>query len=412
MFSGLVEAQGSVRNLQKKGSHWQLALHVGSLSETVTQGDSLSVDGVCMTVKHLEKDIVYFDILPATSEKTTVTSFTEDRMVNIERALRKDQRLDGHIVQGHVDGRGMITRRSDEPTIIEISLPDELHKHCVSGGSIAVNGVSLTIAKQLPTAIEVQVIPETLVRTNLAQINVGDAVNIECDILSRYASIHGSYETASSSPLGVDIYNKTAIQRVQDCITAIRQGEMVIIFDSADRENEGDFFVPAQRVSAEDVSFMAQEGCGLICAPITADIAETLQLPLMVEHNDALHGTMFTVSVDARKGSTTGIASEERAHCMRLLGDPQSCPEDFVRPGHVFPLIAHPEGILKRQGQTEAAVFLAKEAGFTPAGVICEILNKQGRPARWNELQRIAKKLHIQLIGIADLSIYYKEVYG
>ncbi len=413
MFSGLVETQATVRDLQQNGAHLQLSLHLGDLFEALNQGDSLSIDGVCMTVRQLkQKDLAYFDVLPATLEKTTIGLLSKDKRVNIERALRSDQRLGGHIVQGHVDGKGIVSRISNHsPRIMEIFLSPELSRNCVQGGSIAVNGVSLTIARQLEQTIEVQLIPETLERTNLSVLQEGDEVNVECDVLSRYANMQSDHtQMLSKKAIHEQDGLAATIRRVENCLAAVQQGEMVIIFDNVDRENEGDFFIPAQRVSADDVTFMAREGCGLICAPITIDIAQSLELPLMVEENDALHKTMFTVSIDVRKGSTTGIASEERAHCMRLLGNPQAHSEDFVRPGHVFPLIAHPDGMQKRQGHTEAAVFLASQAGFSSAGVICEILNKQGNPARWNELQNIATTFQMQLVSISDLLVYQREI--
>ncbi len=415
MFSGLIEAQGRVRSVQRNKTHLQLSLDLGTFSELLDVGESLAVDGVCMTVQHIEKGTVYFDVLPATIEKTTISSFFENRTVNLERPLAFNGRLGGHIVQGHVDGRGVVASIDNTSGIIKITLEKELHTHCIEGGSIAINGVSLTIAKLHATLIEIHLIPETLSRTNLSELKEDESVNIECDVLSRYATHQNTVGREEiGAPLGSEsgtfVADRVAIQKVGNCLEAIRQGEMIIIFDEATRENEGDFFVPAQRVTAKDVTFMAKKGSGLICAPISADIAKSLDLFPMTSDNTSLHNTMYTISVDARKGTKTGISSEERAHCMRLLGDPQSRAEDFVKPGHIFPLLANSGGLKKRQGHTEAAIFLAEAAGYTAAGVICEILDEQGNPMRFKELQAFAKKHHMHLISIADMLAYQRAI--
>lgn len=195
--------------------------------------------------------------------------------------------------------------------------------------------------------------------------------------------------------------------RIEDAIAAIRAGEVVIVVDDEDRENEGDFLTAARNATPEVINFMAKHGRGLICAPLTEARCEELGLDLMVRDNTALHETPFTVSVDVKgRGTTTGISAADRSQTMLALIDPSTRSEDLARPGHIFPLKAQNGGVLRRTGHTEAAVDLARLAGFEPAGVIVEILNDDGSMARLPELREIARRFNLKLISIEDLVAY------
>ena len=195
---------------------------------------------------------------------------------------------------------------------------------------------------------------------------------------------------------------------VEEALAAIRQGRMVIVVDDEDRENEGDLVMSAQFATPEAINFMIKEARGLLCVPLPREWAERLGLRPMVEPPRDSHETAFTVSVDAREGITTGISAYDRAHTIRLLSDPASRPEDFVSPGHVFPLIAKEGGVLRRAGHTEAAVDLCRLAGLTPVGVICEIMNEDGTMARLPDLKRFAEEHGLPILTIADLIAYRK----
>lgn len=190
---------------------------------------------------------------------------------------------------------------------------------------------------------------------------------------------------------------------IPEAISDIRAGRMVIVVDDEDRENEGDIIMAAEHVTPEAISFMAKQASGLICTPISQDIALRLALAPMVPNPQEVRGCNFTVTVDAREGVTTGISPEDRSVTIRKLLDVKSSPSDFVRPGHVFPLIAQEGGVLKRPGHTEAACDLAKLAGLTPAGVICEIINDDGTMARVPDLVKFSKKHALKIITIRDL---------
>ncbi len=186
----------------------------------------------------------------------------------------------------------------------------------------------------------------------------------------------------------------------------IRRGRMIIVLDDEDRENEGDLVMAAQLCRAEDVAFIRQHASGVVCVPMSPERVEKLDLPQMVERNEARLGTAFTVSVDAREGITTGISASDRARTIRIIADPHSKPEQLVKPGHVFPLRAREGGVLVRAGQTEAAVDLCVLAGLEPVGVICELTNPDGSMARLPELTRFAKKHGLKLITVRDLIAY------
>ncbi|MEI6594755.1 MAG: bifunctional 3,4-dihydroxy-2-butanone-4-phosphate synthase/GTP cyclohydrolase II [Bacteroidota bacterium] len=191
---------------------------------------------------------------------------------------------------------------------------------------------------------------------------------------------------------------------IEEAIDAIREGKMVIVVDDEDRENEGDFLTAARNVTPEVINFMATHGRGLICAPITEHRCLELGLDLMVGDNTALHATPFTVSVDLLgKGCTTGISAQDRSKTVQALIDPETKPDDLGKPGHIFPLKAQTNGVLRRAGHTEAAIDLAKLAGFEPAGCIVEILNEDGSMARLPDLIKVAEKFDLKLITIKDL---------
>lgn len=191
--------------------------------------------------------------------------------------------------------------------------------------------------------------------------------------------------------------------RIDDAIDDIRQGKIVIVCDDEDRENEGDFLMAADKVTPEAINLMATWGRGLICAPITRQRAIELKLDRMVTENTESHETAFTVSVDVREGTTTGISATDRSNTIRALIHPDTKGSDFRRPGHIFPLISVDGGVLRRAGHTEAAVDLARLAGCSPAGVICEIMNDDGSMARVPDLMLMAQKFGMKIITIKDL---------
>ena len=197
------------------------------------------------------------------------------------------------------------------------------------------------------------------------------------------------------------------LNKIEEAIEAIKQGEFVIVVDDEDRENEGDFIIASEKITTEKINFLTSQARGLICCAITEERAQELELSMMVNDNTALHETAFTVSVDLKgRGCTTGISAYDRAQTVLAITEKETKPEDLGRPGHIFPLKAKTRGVIRRAGHTEAAVDLARLAGLYPSGVLCEILNEDGTMARLPELKELAEKLNMKLISVKDLIEY------
>lgn len=197
-----------------------------------------------------------------------------------------------------------------------------------------------------------------------------------------------------------------AISSIEEALEDLKAGKLIIVVDDEDRENEGDLIVMAEKVSPSAINFMAKYGRGLICLAIAPEIAERLKLELQPRRGIDPYGTAFTVSIDAKEGITTGISAYDRAYTIKKVIDEKSKPEDFITPGHIFPIIARKGGVLVRAGHTEAAVDLARLCGMKPAGVICEIMKDDGNMARLPDLEEFAKKWNLKIITIRDLIAY------
>lgn len=196
---------------------------------------------------------------------------------------------------------------------------------------------------------------------------------------------------------------------VMEAIDAIAKGEIIILVDNEDRENEGDFVQASECATPDSVNFMITYGRGLLCQCITSSRARVLSLKMQVSNNTSLHNTAFTVSVDAIQGTTTGISTSDRWKTIQCLVAEDSKPEDLGRPGHIFPIVAHDGGILARDGHTEGSIELARLAGKKPNTIICEILNEDGSMSRRDDLQQLSKKFGIKMISIEALIAYIKE---
>ena len=203
--------------------------------------------------------------------------------------------------------------------------------------------------------------------------------------------------------------DRSLFARIEDALRDVRDGKMVVVVDDADRENEGDFIMAAEKATPEAVNFMVTNGRGIVCMPVTQQRLEELRIPLMTTKNNESHGTAFAVSIDIQGRTTTGTSAFDRAATVRAIADPELRPEEIRMPGHVFPLMAQEGGVLKRAGHTEATVDLARLAGLYPAGVLCEVLHPDGSMARLPELVRVAEQYDLRLISIADLIEYRRR---
>lgn len=197
-----------------------------------------------------------------------------------------------------------------------------------------------------------------------------------------------------------------SLATIEEALELLKAGQMIILMDDEDRENEGDLVMAAEHVTPEAINFMSRFGCGLICLPMADELIDKLQLPMMAQNNRSPYGTAFTVSIESATGVSTGISAKDRAHTIQVAIDPKSGPADIISPGHVFPLRAKAKGVLERTGQTEGSVDLARLAGLAPAAVICEIMNEDGTMSRRDELSLFSKQHNIPLVTIKDLVQY------
>ncbi len=239
----------------------------------------------------------------------------------------------------------------------------------------------------------------------ISQLIAGDVPSLEL-ALKIESLTKGAVTPADFAPEGLTGMNpkqNSELDTVDEAVQALREGQMVVVVDDDDRENEGDLIAAASLITPEQMAFMIRHTSGIICAPMTEEDARRLHLDPMVATNDAPLSTAFTVSVDYRKGLTTGISAAERTNTVRALADPESTAEDFVRPGHVFPLVARKGGVLIRSGHTEAAVDLCRLAGLPPVGVISELVNDDGTVKRGAEVLAFAREHGLKIISVADL---------
>lgn len=227
--------------------------------------------------------------------------------------------------------------------------------------------------------------------------------SVACSPKGKWAHLSMCWTVPRGTPLKG---RRMSFAKIEDAVRAIARGEMVVVVDDQDRENEGDIVVASEAVTPQHIAFMMNHARGLVCVAMQGERLDALDIPLMVANNTESLKTAFTVSVDYIPGTTTGISAADRAATVRALLDEKSRPEDFARPGHIFPLRAHPQGVAARPGHTEAAVELARLAGLKPSGVICEVANDDGTMSRLPDLEKFAERHNLLLVTIEDLIAY------
>ncbi len=410
MFSGIVEEVGVVTALTRRAADAvRMTIGARTVLAGAGVGASIAVDGVCQTVIAIDDRTFTIDSVGATLRKTTLGSFAIGRRVNLERPLAFGTRVDGHLVQGHVNDTATVTRweQLGAARWLEVRLPPVLLPYVVPEGSIAIDGVSLTVAGLQDDRAGFSIIPHTARATALTDRRVGEPVNVEIDVIAKYVERLAGAHRAAAVDDGTDRDGGgpvSAMASVAEAAQAIAGGRMVLMIDDVDRENEGDLVAAAALITPRIVTHMLRQASGVLCAAITAERAERLELAPMSPVNTALHGTRFTVSIDAVRGTTTGESAHDRAATLRAVADPRAAPADFARPGHVFPLVADPGGVAARPGHTEAAVALAARAGLPAAAAICPVLDDDGGMARRAGLSRLAARLRVPMLHVAQLA--------
>ena len=367
-------------------------------------GDSVAVGGVCLTVVEAGTGRLAFDAVPETLAGRRSGGSQPGDAVNLEPALRVGEPLGGHVVQGHVDGVGRV--RSVEPegeaAASGSTRAESVLRYCVEKGSIAVDGMSLTVAALDDDGFAVALIPHTLAETTLGALEPGDEVNLEVDVLAKYVERLLAATMAVSAAV-------TPFATVEEAIEDIRQGKMVVVVDDADRENEGDL---DDRRAVRDAGGDQLHGEAGPRPDLPLPHRRALRRARAAEDDraqrDAVRHRVHRLDRGARGHLDRHLRARPRAHDPGR-DRPASKPQDIVQPGHVFPLRAREGGVLERAGQTEAAVDLARLAGLIPAGVICEIMKDDGTMARVPDLVEFCEQHGLRIVTVADLIEYRRR---
>ncbi|WP_030014062.1 3,4-dihydroxy-2-butanone-4-phosphate synthase [Curtobacterium sp. S6] len=427
MFTGIIESLGTVEHLDLRADSAVLSVRAGDLVADLADGGSLAINGVCLTAtpNREEPGLFTADVIGETLARTTLKTLHPGSRVNLERCLRADGRFDGHIVQGHVDGTGKILAIEDLPdwSIVRIAVPRDLAPYLAEKGSIAVDGISLTVtavsaADEAQPWFEVGIIPTTLRATTLGAAHAGDPVNLETDAVAKYLARAREFDVITGEPeaIGLAVEPTVTVEdsgkgldTVDDAVRAIRAGGLAVVVDDEDRENEGDLIGAAALADPARLGFMVRHSSGVVCAPMTPERADALDLPPMTNVNEDPKATAYTVTCDAAHGITSGISASDRARTLNVLAGSSSTPAELTRPGHILPLRAVSGGVRERQGHTEAAVDLARLAGLPEVGYIAEVVHDDGSMMRFEALREFATTHGLPMISIADLQEVLEE---
>jgi len=405
MYRGYIAEIGTVVGVDARG----IAVRAPKVCESLAPGGSIAVAGTCLSAVAIEDDVFRADVSTETGHRSMLAELGAGARVNLELPLRVGDALEGHLVQGHVDAVGKVVRVDDEALGRRVWLrpPPRFLESLVAKGSVAVDGVSLTIAELHRDRFSVALVPVTLASTTLGGLAVGDRVNLEGDLLDRLAQRYeGRTRSAlqrvvAAMPWKGCVSGRLGVEKV---VAQIAAGGCVVVWDPT-REGEGDVIAAGAELRPDTFAFLLTQAYGHTTVPCDRARLERLGIPPMAGEGDH-HGTAMYTSVDLASAKGTGVSAAERAATVRRLAHPDARPEDFVRPGHVFPLGARAGGLRERAGHTEATVELCRAAGLPTVGVCCEIMSPDGHMAGPAELERFALHWGLPLIDIADLGAY------
>ena len=392
MFNGIIFNKGIVKKILKRPKGINIFIQSSIKLSKKDIGVSIACDGVSLTLITIKNKIMEFYLSKETIERSKFKFLKINEQINLELPLRYGQKISGHICQGHVDtvGKIMNIKKIDKSYLFDFEIPPNERKNIIEKVSICINGISLTISKVTQKGFQIWVIPHTFKLTNLSKIKQGNLVNVEIDILSKYVK---------------NFFNeKSNYSTIESIINTAKRGGMFILVDDEKRENEGDLVISTSDTNAKNINFMAKYGRGLICLALDSLQAKRLNLSLMSPVNQSRNKTAFTISIEAKKGITTGISAKDRAKTIRIASK-NVHKKDIVSPGHVFPIIAKDGGVLVRAGHTEASVDISKLAKNNSA-VICEIMNEDGTMAKGQDLFDFAYKHKLKIGKIEDLIAY------
>lgn len=403
MYTGFI---GEVARIVAVGAD-HLEVDAPKAAGRLRAGGSFSVAGVCVSAEEIDGVTIRCSLSEETRRRSTLGELAPGTRVNVELPLAAGDALEGHLVQGHVDAVGKVTRVDGQGAgrRVWIRPPERLAKELVAKGSIAVDGVSLTIAEIVRDRFSVALVPSTLESTTLGALEVGDRVNLETDLIGKLAARHGAATQAALArsvarvPWAGVVSGALGVEKV---VAQIAAGGAALVWDP-EREGEGDVIVAGVELRPETMTFILTQACSHPTVPCDRARLDRLGIVPMPGAGDH-QGTAMHVSVDLASSTGTGVSAAERAATIRRLADPQARPEDFVAPGHVFPLAARPGLLRERGGHTEATVALCHAAGLPTVGVCCEVMNRDGSMAGPGELERFALEWGLPLIEIGELT--------
>jgi 3,4-dihydroxy 2-butanone 4-phosphate synthase len=405
MYTGRIREVGAIIEYDRNGVVVAAPKTAGQLEI----GGSVSVSGVCVTATEIQPGAFRAALSTETRRRSSLADREPGALVNLEVPLRVGDPLDGHLVQGHVDAVGKIVGVADEPVGRRawIRPPRRFLDEVVPKGSIAVDGVSLTVAEVVRDRFSVALIPATLTDTTLASLTEGDRVNLEGDLVGRVARRWSAGATTAlasvigSLPWAGRLSGRVAVEKA---VAQLATGGGVVVWDP-EREGEGDVVFAGVELRPQAFVFLLTQACGHTTVPCAPEVLERLEIGPIEGPGDR-HGTAPHTPVDLASSTGTGVSPAERAATVRRLARPDARPEDFLRPGHVFPLRARPGLLAERKGHTEAAVAMCVAAGVPPVAAICEIMTPDGVMAGEGELERFSLRWGLPMVAIDDLQAW------
>lgn len=405
MFRGFITEIGEVTAVRAEG----IAVAARKACAALAPGGSVAVAGTCLSAEAAEEGGFRASLSDETRRRSTLGSLRVGARVNVELPLRAGDAIEGHLVQGHVDAVGKVVRVEQHAggPRVWIRPPERLLEALVAKGSVAVDGVSLTVAEIVRDRFSVALVPATLERTTLGALREGDRVNLESDLVERLARrFEGRTHEALRRVVAAMPWAGVQSGRlgVEKVVAQIAAGGCALVFDPT-REGEGDAVCAGVNLRPATFAFILTQCYSHPTVPCDRARLERLEIPPMPGAGDH-QGTAMHVSVDLAAARGTGVSAEERAATVRRLAHAEAPPEDFVRPGHVFPLGARPGGLRERAGHTEASVELCRAAKLPTVAVICEVMNPDGHMAGAAELERFALHFGLPLVEIGELATW------
>ncbi len=403
MYTGFIQEIGVL----EERAAGEIAVRAPKTAAALAPGGSVAVAGVCVSAEEVAGEVFRARLSDETRRRSVLGDAAAGSPVNLELPLRAGDALQGHLVQGHVDAVGKVMRVEAEGAgrRLWVRPPERYLAELVAKGSVAVDGVSLTVAEVVRDRFSVALVPSTLVATTLGRLAGGERVNLESDLVGKLVARSGPRaprvlaDSIARLPWAGEMRGALGVEKV---VRQIAAGGPVVVWDPA-REREGDLIAAGSSLAPEVFSFVLTQACGHPCVPCDRARLDRLEIGPMPGPGDR-QGTGMHVPVDLAEGSGTGVSAAERAATVRRLAHPEARPEDFVRPGHVFPLAARAGGLRERAGHTEVTVALCRAAGLPTVGLCCEIMSRDGSMAGPAELERLALEWGLPLVEVGELA--------